>query len=155
VSGSCHEIEKLIYTYAERIDAGDFAGVADLFARGTVRGPGGPGASGRDAVLALYTATTRRYEDDGTPHTKHVTTNVAIDVDDDAGVATARSCFTVFQGLAGFPLQPIIAGRYEDRFERFSGVWHFVERRIFPELYGDLSRHLLAALPGSGGGDER
>ncbi len=147
------EIEELIYSYAERIDAGDFAGVADLFGRGTIKGPVGPGASGREAVLALYTATTRRYEDDGTPHTKHVTTNVVVDVDDDAGVATARSYFTVFQALADFPLQPIIAGRYEDRFERLSGRWHFLERRIVPELYGDLSRHLLAALPRSGDGD--
>ena len=41
-----------------------------------------------------------------------------------------------------FPLQPIIAGRYSDRFERVDGVWRFSERIIHPELYGDLSHHL-------------
>jgi hypothetical protein len=49
---------------------------------------------------------------------------------------------TVLQGVApAFPLQPIFAGFYTDRFERTNGDWHFVERRIRPDLVGDLSRH--------------
>ena len=54
----------------------------------------------------------------GTPHTKHLVTNLVIDVDDVAGTASARSYFTVLQSLPDFPLQPIIAGRYRDDFER-------------------------------------
>ena len=55
-------ITKLIYTYAERIDAGDFAGVAEVFAHATLTFegfddaraelPGAPGR-GRDAVTRL------------------------------------------------------------------------------------------------------
>jgi hypothetical protein len=45
--------------------------------------------------------------DDGTPRTKHVTTNITINVDDAAGTATSRAYFTVLQALPGLALQPI------------------------------------------------
>ena len=83
----------------------------------------------------------RRY-DDGTPRTKHVTTNLMIDADDDAGTATAKSYYTVLQQVDDFPLQPIIAGRYHDRFERVDGEWQLTERVIFSDLIGDLTHHL-------------
>ena len=82
-------ITKLIYTYAERIDLGDFAGVAELFEHATLTFEGfGDAVRGRDAIEALYARTTRRYED-GTPRTKHVMTNVIVDVDDEVGPAGA------------------------------------------------------------------
>lgn len=140
-------VERLLHTYAERIDAGDFAGVGELFTNGRIAtGDGTLVAEGAAAVEALYVATTRRYEDDGTPHTKHVTTNVIVDAARGGTTATARSYFTVLQGLADFPLQPIISGRYHDTFERIHGTWWFHERRMLPEQYGDLSRHLLIEL---------
>jgi len=140
-------IERLLFEYAARIDAGDFAGVGALFADGAIALADGTWiAEGAEAVEALYMATTRRYEDDGTPHTKHVTTNISVDLDATGDRAVVRSYFTVFQGLADFPLQPIISGRYEDLVERLDGAWTFRERRMHPELYGDLSRHLLIEL---------
>ncbi len=145
---SRHEIEKLILVYADLVDAGDFEGVARLFADGSIRAPSLPEAArGRDAVLGMYERTVRRY-DDGTPHTKHVPTNLVIDVDAKAGAAPARSHFTVFQALPDFPLQAILAGRYRDRFARVDGRWHFAEREIVPELYGDVSRHLRIEIAG-------
>lgn len=147
MSDSQREIERLLFLYAERIDLGDFEGVADLFAHAVLKGPvGEDGVRGRDAALALYTCSTRRYED-GTPRTKHVTSNLIVEVDEPASRASARSYFTVFQALPDFPLQAIIAGRYHDRFERVGGLWRFSERRMLPELFGDLSRHLLIPLP--------
>ncbi len=79
--------------------------------------------------------------EDGTPHTKHVITNLVIDHEDGAAEATARSYFTVLQANDGV-LQPIIAGRYHDRFEQVDGDWRFAERIIHPDLQGDLSRHM-------------
>ena len=84
--------------------------------------------------------------DDGTPRTKHVTTNVAIDIDEHAGVAVARSYFTALQALRDIALQPIVSGRYEDRFERHDGEWRFVERRVRTDLVGDVSHHLRTAV---------
>ena len=73
-------ITKLIYTYAERIDLGDFAGVGELFDHATLTFEGfGDAVSGREAIEALYGRTTRRFED-GTPRTKHVMTNLIVDV---------------------------------------------------------------------------
>ncbi len=138
-----HEIENLLYCYAERIDFGDLEGVADLFSHAVIRAEGAEGgAKGRDAVLQMYQKSTRLYEE-GTPRTKHVTTNVIIEVAADARTASARSYFSVFQAMPEFPLQPIIAGRYHDRFERVEERWRFSERVMIPELFGDLSRHLL------------
>jgi SnoaL-like domain len=136
-------IEHIVYGYAERVDLGDFAGVADLFAHAKYKGggPDDPGVDGAAPVQQILETMVRRY-DDGTPRTKHVTTNLVIDADEDAGTATARSYYTVLQQLDGFPLQPIIAGRYHDAFERVDGEWRLTERVIFCDLIGDLSRHL-------------
>jgi len=138
------QIETLLYQYADRIDAGDLEGVAALFAQGEiVAQTGSPGVIGHDAVLAFYQRSTRLYPDNGTPHTKHVVSNVVIEISNCELKATARSYFTVYQSLQDFPLQAIIAGRYKDEFECADGAWRFKIRQILPELFGDLSRHLL------------
>ncbi len=142
------EIAALVYAYAERIDGGDFAGVADLLADAEVTAEGTDRRwRGRDEVLRLYESGTRRHAD-GTPRTKHVTTNLVIDLDDAAGTATARSYYTVLQAVPGaLALQPVVAGRYRDRFERADGGWRFAGRHLVVDLVGDLGHHLLFDLP--------
>jgi len=137
-------IETLIYTYAALVDEGDLEGVADLLAEATIGLEGTPaGLRGRDRILALLVGTIRIH-DDGTPRTKHVTTNVRVEVDPSGDGATARSYFTVLQAAPGVALQPVVAGRYHDRFERRPRGWVFVERRFTNDLVGDVSRHLLS-----------
>jgi hypothetical protein len=137
------EIANLIFSYAERMDAGDLAGVARLFEHAVYRAGDGPGLSWQEVervnreVVILH--------EDGTPRTKHVTTNLRIEVDEAAGRAACRSYFTVLQGLDG-SLQPIVAGRYHDAFERVDGTWRFAERRIHVDLVGDVARHLRITL---------
>jgi hypothetical protein len=142
MSDDWHAIETLIMTYAERVDLGDFAGVADLFDGATYRSALGDDVTvqdGRDAVLDTFETLVRRYPD-GTPRTKHVTTNVMVEVD--GNTATARSYYTVMQQTDVLPLQPIICGRYHDRFANEGGEWRFTDRLIFSDLVGDLSQHL-------------
>ena len=138
------QIQNLIGMYAERIDLGDFAGIGELFAHAviTVEGSHARTAGAKD-IQAMYEQWTRRYPDDGTPHTKHVTTNLIIEIDEAAGTATCRSYIAVFQQTASLPLQPILQGRYHDRFERVDGKWRFVHRHMFNDRLGDLSQHLL------------
>jgi hypothetical protein len=93
----------------------------------------------------MYEAATRLC-DDGTPRTRHVTTNAIIEVDEGAGTGSARSYYTVFQQTDELALQPIICGRYHDTFHRLGGVWWFDKRIMFVDLVGDLSRHLLYPL---------
>ena len=49
-------ISDLVYTYAERIDLGDFDGLADLFAHAVVIGGEDFVRRGRDEVLAMAPA---------------------------------------------------------------------------------------------------
>jgi ketosteroid isomerase-like protein len=137
-------VTKLIYAYAERIDAGDFAGVADLFADATLTFEGfGDAVSGREAVERLYERSTRRYED-GTPKTKHVMTNVMVDVSDDAISASSRSYFTVLQAVPGeLALQPVIAGRYRHTYRQVGGRWRVTTMHVIIDLTGDLGHHTL------------
>ena len=137
---SYRAIESLIATYAELVDDGDFAAVGLLLADATVTSGAGS-VSGRDAIEKMLRDNVIVY-DDGTPRTKHVTTNLAIDVDEEGGTAMSRSYFTALQALPDLALQPIVSGRYYDRFERRNGQWRFVERRVRTDLVGDVSRHL-------------
>ena len=147
MSTSERAIENLLFTYAERIDAGDLAGVAELFAHGRVHGAtgGSPVFEGRDGVLAMYQRTVRLY-DDGTPKTKHVTTNAQIEVDEQAGTARSRAYYSVTQATPELPLQLIITGRYDDTFHRVDGRWAFDTRVMHVDQVGDLSHHLKHAL---------
>ena len=139
VPSDAEAISALIMTYAERIDAGDLDGVAALFARATWRVPARTEPLwGTAAVRRVYDAVILY---DGVPCTRHVVTNVVIELRG-ADRAEARSYFTVLQALPDFPLQPIIAGRYHDAFERVDGRWRFADRLILSDLIGDLSRHL-------------
>jgi len=148
MTDSAVQVGNLIARYAELIDAGDFDGLGELLGRASVGAVDSPGLlTGRDALARLFTSTTRRYPD-GTPGTKHVTTNLILDVDEEAGTASARSYFTVLQAVPGLPLQPIVAGRYRDRFERDETGWYFSERLFRVELVGDVSHHMISGLPG-------
>lgn len=148
---SC-DIKNLIYRYADHIDRGKLDDLAALFSGGRLLAVTGDGAvteiAGEQAILQMYKSFTRLYDDNGTPHTKHVTTNVMVDVAADGATATAQSYAVVFQAVDDFPLQPIIGVRYYDTFAndtlaKDAGGWRFTERKIESHLFGDLSRHLL------------
>ncbi|WP_055495384.1 nuclear transport factor 2 family protein [Streptomyces sp. TP-A0356] len=76
------------------MDTGHFAAVGDLFADGVLIGSGPP-VMGGDAVEKMLRDAVILYED-GTPRTHHVTTNIAVEVDEDAGTTAAVSYVTVF-----------------------------------------------------------
>lgn len=128
----------LMAEYCDSIDRGDLDGCAALFRDGRW-GIAGQLAEGERAVRALL-ANVTLYE--GVPRTRHLMSNVLIDVAADGKRATARSCLTVMQGVPpDFPLQAIFIGSYHDVFVREAGQWRFRERVIVPDLVGDLSRH--------------
>ena len=135
------EIEALIHRYAKRVDDGDFAGVAELFSAGRIISADGTVlAQGFEAVHEFYSATVRLYPPHNTPLTQHVVSNLVLDIDEH--LANGSCQYTVFQCTDKLPLQPVIAGRYLDMFERSDGQWRFRERKMSPQLIGDLSQHL-------------
>jgi 3-phenylpropionate/cinnamic acid dioxygenase small subunit len=141
-------ITNLLYRYAELMDLGDFAGAAQLFEHARIKvGVGDGGYVDAAGILELWEEGVIRY-DDGTPRTKHVTTNAIVEFGADGATATARSYYTVFQQVGDTPLQPIIAGRYHDRFELHGEGWRWAERDYtLMDLIGDLSRHLRIEVP--------
>lgn len=133
-------IRDLVHAYCDRLDAGDFDGVAALFARGAFRSPAGTNLVGADEVRTMYDAIVRY--DDGTPRSKHVIGTVLVDVAADRRTARARSHFVVFQQAPSQPVVPILSGRYHDRFVHADGEWWFEERMVRPDLEGDLGGHM-------------
>jgi 3-phenylpropionate/cinnamic acid dioxygenase small subunit len=145
MSEAAREIENLVYSYAKRLDAGDLDGVAALFAHGRICGmEGGPPETvfaGTERVRSMYEMATRLYED-GTPKTKHLTSNVIIHVDDDGGTASGSAYYCVMQATPDLPLQIIVTGHYKDTFHRIDGTWWFDTRIMFIDQVGDTSHHL-------------
>jgi hypothetical protein len=128
----------LMAEYCDSIDRGDLDACAALF-RGGRWGIAGDLAEGETAVRALLANVTLY---GGLPLTRHLMSNVLIEVAAGGDQAIARSCITVMQAVPpDFPLQPIFIGSYHDVFAREAGQWYFRERVIFPDLVGDLSRH--------------
>jgi 3-phenylpropionate/cinnamic acid dioxygenase small subunit len=145
---SHHAITTLMFRYAECVDGADFAGIAELFAHGRITNEGVEGAIvGADAVRKLYERT-NRVHDDGTTRTRHVNANVAVEIDEVGGRASARSVFVVFQQTPKLPLQPIVSGRYRDDFAREGHDWRFDRRHIIVDHIGDVREHLTFDLSG-------
>ena len=141
MTDSKDSILRLMNDYCYRIDSGDLQGFADLFEHGTwlVQGDPSGGDTGSGAVMEtlqniiLY---------DGKPNTKHVMSNIQVEIDEGGDSARAQCYITVYQAVPpDFPLQPIFIGHYHDSFERAGGEWHFTMRDISPDLAGDLSHH--------------
>jgi len=138
-----HDILRLMNDYCYAVDGGDLDRFASLFERASFQITGDPGGAlkGSEAVRKMLRNVTLY---DGKPQTKHVMTNVQIDVDESGTGATAQCYITVFQALPpDFPLQPIFIGHYHDVFVKAGDGWHFKSRTISPDLIGDLTCHRL------------
>ena len=135
------EILKLINSYSFTLDSGDLDGFLDLFAHGEWTFDRGRPNRGRQELFDNVVSRVILYED-GTPRTRHVSTNVDMEIDESAGRATCQRYVTVFQQTDEFPLQVIYSGHYHDGFVRRNGAWHFSSCTIRNPLFGDLSHHL-------------
>jgi 3-phenylpropionate/cinnamic acid dioxygenase small subunit len=142
------EIRQLLHRCSELVDAGDFAGVAALFAHATLTAAGTDvRVSGAADIEAVQREAFRDY--DGALRTKHLVMNTIVELAQDGATATARSCFVVLQAVPDeFPLAPIMAGRYHDSFERADDGWRFTARHTLPDLLGDVSHHLRIHVEG-------
>jgi 3-phenylpropionate/cinnamic acid dioxygenase small subunit len=130
-------VTALVHAYAERLDAGDLDGVAELFAGASWRSDRGTERRGTADVRLAYDPVILY---DGSPRTRHVISNLIVEAK--AAAATSRCYFSVMQAPPGQDLQIILAGRYHDRFELKSGQWRFAERYIGVDLVGDLRWHM-------------
>jgi 3-phenylpropionate/cinnamic acid dioxygenase small subunit len=140
-------ISNIVFRYAELVDQGDFDGAGALFTHARFRAITPAGirtVEGAEAITRQLSSTVRRYGD-GTPRTRHITTNLIVEAGDEPDTMTCRSYFTVLQAIEGFHLVPVIAGRYQDTFQFRHGAWWFADRLVMPDLIGDLSHHLYVS----------
>jgi hypothetical protein len=144
MSSARDTIANLVSYYAEIIDTGNFDHLGRLFDHAYVEcfvdGQSNGGRNFADhEIISWYRSSMCLYE--GNPRTRHVITNLIIEVVDEQATAEARSYFTVMQCLPDFPLQIIAAGRYHDRFEKADDNWRFTSKDIHADYIGDISRH--------------
>jgi hypothetical protein len=135
------EILSLLNQYSYTVDTGDFDGFKALFANGEWSVAGNAPSRGASEVYDNILAKIILYAD-GTPRTRHVITNVELDIDEEKGTARGQRYVTVLQATDGFPLQAIFSGHYHDEFARDGGRWHFVSTMVHRPFIGDMSRHL-------------
>ena len=123
--------ERLIATYCHLVDFGDAPGIADLFTEDGSWRADGVDMVGQDEIRAGFTrrqAVVRR-------QSRHVCTNIVIDVDGDTA---SGLCYLVnyrhdsSTGTAELPAPadvPKFVGEYHDTFRRTPEGWRFVDRR--------------------------
>jgi hypothetical protein len=138
------EILGLINQYSFALDTADFEAFDRLFEHADWIAEGQKLGDDALANIKIY--------DDGTPKTRHVTSNVVLEIQGSEGKAKGQCYVTVFQQTDEFPLQPIFSGHYFDEFERVDGRWRFSRREIRHSLVGDLNAHLKSpgeTIPGA------
>ncbi len=150
MSNSAIEISNLLFRYAEYIDSGALEQAAVLFRHAKVKVPFSNEPIDAEGLLSTWRRMIRIYPC-GTPRTKHLVTNVILEIDETSGTAKSRSYYTVYQSTDNFPLQLIAAGRYHDEFERVDAVWRFSYRDYsMLDMVGNTSAHLTQSLDSSG-----
>jgi hypothetical protein len=138
-------IENLVARYARCVDMADYAELGRMFAAGRIT------ANVKDNVLIGETAvrdfyaTTNRTHADGTARTHHIVTNFEYRANAPQ-LVELDSCFTVFQSTDRLPLQPIVAGRYNDVFVKSGTAWRFESKHIIVSHIGNLAEHLTISL---------
>ncbi len=132
------EITALVNSYAILLDGGDTDAVTALFAHSTWRSdPNGRVLRGIDEIRPVYE---QLEAPEGSPRTKHLLTNLTVDVEQGASTASAHCYWTVLQNAApGSPISVILSGQYTDQFEKVGGAWRFADRLITVDLTGDPS----------------
>jgi len=126
-------IQRVITDYAARLDAHDFDGYAELFAKDgtwqtgqTVRhGP----SEIRAMLVGLYGEPSKGFVNAGS---YHLVSNIEVDVDGDKATARSRHLL-MMRGPGGHPM-PALAGYYEDQFAREDGQWKILHRVDHPVM---------------------
>lgn len=133
-----YQITRLIYTYCHRLDGADLEGAAALFEN--ARWQLSPEVICHGAAEHLEALQVIRVYGDRLG-TRHVVSNVLIDVAEDGATARSVSYVDSIQVTTDFPLQLINQGRYLDTFTFDQGTWRFQDRIVDADGVGDMSAH--------------
>lgn len=153
-------ITKLMYEYHRCYNFGLWDELAELFAEGTIRSVYPWSEEGHGVQRGMEIADIRRRMvrlHEGLPRVQFSSTNVVLDIDDEADRATGWSQYIALMGVSETwsqyidvapraSTQPLIevfsVGRYEDAFVRVDGQWRFENRTCYADFTGDRSHHM-------------
>jgi 3-phenylpropionate/cinnamic acid dioxygenase small subunit len=122
------QISSLVHSYARLLDSGDASAVSALFEHSTWRSlPRGSSLRGSDQVRPIYETLMAQ---EGQRFTKHLITNLSIEVASGSKVASSHCYWTVLQALSGQGITVKLSGQYTDTFEKASDKWRFTDRLI-------------------------
>jgi len=134
------ECERLTYRYCEAVDLGHASRLADVFAEDGVFEAGGLHLAGQDEIRRVFSERERVRQ----LRTRHVCTNVHIDVLDEA-TATGVVYLTLYcrRGSECWSVPvpntaPAVGGSYHDRYVLTSDGWR-IESRHQPVVFVDPS----------------
>ncbi len=124
------DCQRLMIEYALRFDHGRGTAVAELFTEDGAWRSNTIDAVGHEQLRAFFLLREQLID----RVTRHVVTNIAVDVID-RDHATARSIAVEIRddvGTDGLAVdtRPAVVGDYEDTLVRFDGRWLFAERRV-------------------------
>lgn len=136
------EINSLINEYSFTLDSGDLEGFLDLFENGQWVFNNSKPCLGREELWQNVVSRVIIY-DDGTPRTRHVSSNIEITISEDELTATSQRYVVVYQQTDELPLQVIYSGHYFDEFVKDAvGGWRFSKCTVRGPLTGNLSYHM-------------
>lgn len=127
-------IRRLIYRYSFYVDRREFELLGDLLAEAVFRltweseGVETGEIVGKAEIEAWYANHLKNRRP-----SRHVITNVVIDVAEDGDSATAEAYITSV-GYDPEPPPVLLSGHYEDRFEKRDGEWLFTQKYCVMEL---------------------
>ncbi len=122
-----HQCTRCAIDYAHKVDFGDFEGFANLFAENGVLSVG---PLHLDSRANIREAMSQRPAE---MLSRHIITNIAIDVIDDEGAA-GLAYFTLYRTTVGDDDNPTamppvaVVGHYKDKFAKTVNGWKFAER---------------------------
>jgi len=156
-----NEIHELLVAVHTHFNAGEFDEMGKIFRNATLTTAY---AWSEQALVSKsenigegYRRATRLHGE--LPRVQYWLSNVVIEADEEANIASARSQYAALIGdettwskphgmepedHAKPPIQIFSVGRYEDKFARSNGRWHFTDRLIYADLTGDRSLHLAS-----------
>ena len=131
------EIAALVHRYARLLDDGDVDAVVALFEHSTWRSlPVGSTLRGSAEVRPVYE---NLIAQDASHPTKHLLTNLTIDVEPGATTASSHCYWTVLRSVPGGGIEIALSGQYIDTFEKVDRSWRFTDRLITVDLTGGVT----------------
>jgi hypothetical protein len=140
---SQRQIERMIFQVGYAIEAGDFQRVGEIMGDATLGADliGRRVYRGAEQIRDQYARTNIVYPDRGRA-SKEIYHNILVDIDLDHDRATSVTSYTVAHQPPDQPFEILVAGKYEDQWERVDGEWRWRDRYVVVQFKNNLDRHM-------------